>query len=747
MGRAVGIDLGTTNSVMAVKKREVEIIKNERGELSTRSAVSLYRNELIIGSQAVDIMASAYKDTILSIKRLMGRSYADKEVQEWAKRCTYEIKAPKDGTEKDIRVIIGGREYSPIEVSSLILKKMKADGESKARLGEPIDQAVITVPAYFVDKQRNATRAAGQMAGLKVLKILDEPTAAAIAFGVDNVGPDEFKTILVYDLGGGTFDVSLLSIAGGAFPQLNIEGDMWLGGDDFDYKIMDYVLAEVTRAHSVDASTNLRFMVELKKQAERAKIALSTMNNTEIVIMGLLKDKKENLIDVSISLSRTQFESMIQPEIDRSISLVKKAIEGANMTYEMVDHILLVGGSSLIPMVRRALADTFGEEKILHNIDPMTCVAQGAAILAQRLDGQVECENGHVNSVEQQVCSVCGAPLVIVEVGGITPIPYGIGTLGDIYEIIIEKGSPYPSLEPYTRSFITPEANMRRIRVPVYAGYNSVASENEPQVTAWLELPPNIKKETEVDVTFSLDENGEFKAVTVRLKDGSGREVTVFPDRGDGWRSKLEEDLNGLNEQRIIHINDMDSSQEDKFEKTYSRVVEAANKADRSEAEKHLQELQKLMGEIAKTGRGPVAEAELTARILDTLLFHFNYAMDQGKEQKIKALVEKAEAAVKSGSEKRCADLQQELDDELHELEKSIGFLIEMLICSYSAKGNGQKSLGDEIDVKLREFRSYYESNMGPDVQRVRKQLEELAEQVQMDIPSRIPAEMLATSR
>lgn len=747
MGKAIGIDLGTTNSVMAIKRRETEIIKNDRGDSTTRSAVSFYRNQLIVGSPAIDVMASAYRDTVISIKRLMGRAFSDPDVQEVKKRCTYEIKAPENGTEEDIRIVIGGKEYSPIEISAMILKKMKTDAEDKGRLGQTVDQAVITVPAYFVEKQRNATRVAGLMAGLKVQKILDEPTAAAIAFGVDNIGTDEVKTILVYDLGGGTFDVSLLTIAGGTFAQLNIEGDMWLGGDDFDNLIMDYVVDQVKKENSINPNENLRFLVELKKQAEKAKIALSSMNSTEIMVTGLLRDKEDNLIDVIISLSRSEFEKMIQPQIEKSIQLVKKAIKGADLSNDMVDHILLVGGSSQIPMVYRALADNFGEDKILKNVDPMTCVAQGAAILAQRLEGKVECPSGHTNSVDNETCTECGAPLIIVEVGGITPKPLGIGTAGNKYEIIIEKGAPYPSQQPCEKTFYTPEDNMRRIRVPVYAGFNSVASENEPQVTAWLELPSGVKKGTEVIVAFSLDDDGVLNKVTVRLKDGSGREVTVFPDRGDDWRCKVEQKLNKLREKRLSHSDELDTGQEEQFEKLYSQTIEAANKADEANAEKKLQDLEKLMHSVGKKNDGPVAEAELQSRIMDVILSNFGYAMDPQKIYQIKRMVEKAKQAAEDGDEKQCLELAEALETERKGLDVPLPLLIDRFICARVADDNGQKGLADKIYAKLQEFRNYFESQMYDKCNSVIQQIDELAEQVNFDVPTENKEELLSSNK
>ena len=243
MAKVIGCDLGTTNSVIAIRQAEMKVLQSRENQDSIPSVVGSHRDQIIVGSLAVDRMMSAPENTIVSIKRLMGRAYRDPEVERVKSRYLYKIVPPSEGTDDDLRVMLGGRQYSPIEISSQILKKVKEDAE--LRLNDAVEFAVITVPAYFSDKQRDATRKAGQMAGLKVQKILDEPTAAAIAFGVDNVGPNDAANILVYDLGGGTFDISVLTVVGGIFAQLDIEGDMWLGGDDFDHKIMDCVIEHV----------------------------------------------------------------------------------------------------------------------------------------------------------------------------------------------------------------------------------------------------------------------------------------------------------------------------------------------------------------------------------------------------------------------------------------------------------------------------------------------------------------------
>lgn len=339
MGKSIGIDLGTTNSVVSIKEgKNIRVLLNRENEELTRSVVGYHKGKFVVGGLAVDKMASSPKDTIISIKRLMGRTYSDPDVQKVKKYYLYEI-VPSDSKDGDVMVMLGGKQYSPIQISAKILKKLKEDAE--VRLNDTVEYAIITVPAYFTDKQIDATRKAGQLAGLKVQKILDEPSSAAVAFGAENIGLEESKTILVYDLGGGTLDVSVLTVAGGHFVNLDIEGDMWLGGDNFDHKIMDYVLEQVKEKDNIDARQNLEFMVKLKEQAEKAKKSLSSISSTDIVIGGQLKNEERDLIDVEVELTREQFERMIEPDVTKSIKLVQEAINNAKLTIDQIDYALL----------------------------------------------------------------------------------------------------------------------------------------------------------------------------------------------------------------------------------------------------------------------------------------------------------------------------------------------------------------------------------------------------------------------
>ncbi len=730
MSKAIGIDLGTTNSVMAVKKAVVKIIQNQEAEDLTPSAVGYHKNQIIIGSPALDRMATVPEDTIVSIKRLMGRAFSDPEVQNVKEKYQYKITSPSDGTEEDVRVLLANKEYSPIEIASMILKNLKENAE--LREDDKVEFAVITVPAYFNERQRNATRKAGQLAGLKVQKILDEPTAAAIAFGVDNVGPEESKTILVYDFGGGTFDVSVITIAGGTFAQLDIEGNMWLGGDDFDYKIMDYVMEHVKKEYGLDTKENKRFMVELKKKAEKAKKALGTMNKTDIVIIGLLQDKEGNLIDVEVELSREQFEKMIERDIKNSIEIVQEAIKNAGLTPEQIDHLLLVGGSSSIPLVRRALIDVFGEEKILMNTDPMKCVAFGAATLAAMLEG-VECSKGHVNPPDKDTCthSGCDEPLVKeVILGNITAVHLGIQAEGDKFDVIIEKGSTFPTREPVVKEFCVPAANMRRIKVPIYAGFNEKASENELQIIVRLELPEEVDAETPVDVAFSLNDSGILGNVKVRLKDGSGRQIEVYPDRIiiDPKRSKIEKKADEVWNKWGAKKAEADADMEKKFNEKYGEAINALNEEDLDEAEKKIEQVEK---ELEKIGAPPPpppppdwkVKANNLAGYSDFVLQQYGWLIQPDETYKLKNLTEELKDAVKENNKEKGEKKTEELNKQIDTLPKLVLDLVTITRAIGIAQQKGDVVNADKAREVLRDIEDALKNN---DVNTVKAKFDEI---------------------
>lgn len=468
MTKMIGIDLGTTNTVVAVMDGpRPRVLDSREGKPQIRSVVGLKRRkskrdeaaseEILVGDAAVDNWGFAPRDTIVSIKRLMGRGIADDEVQKVSQWAQYKVVPPSNGTRDSVRVLIGGTEYSPIDISAMILKKVKEDAEF--RLGEPVTHAVITVPAYFSQIQRDATYKAGLKAGMKVIKILDEPTAAAIAFGTDS-GDESPRTILVYDLGGGTFDVSLLMVAGSIFAPLNLEGDMWLGGDNLDQVLVDHALAHVKEDFGIDGTADHRFMAELRKAAQAVKERLSASSSAFLVLSSLLKDDDGNLIDIDLEVKREQYERMILPliatykqcscgqanfaEDDRcanarcgqnirnvpvrdgkALQIVKRALAEKNQSVEQVDYVLMAGNSTMVPLAQKAIEDLFGRDKVIRKIHPKHSVALGAAIQAAWIGDHVVChsadpgdpsrECGHVNEPDTSACANCGAKLGLEE--------------------------------------------------------------------------------------------------------------------------------------------------------------------------------------------------------------------------------------------------------------------------------------------------------------------------------------------
>ena len=553
MGRLVGIDLGTTNSVVAAMQGpRPQILHNLEGQPQTRSIVGLRkrrdRSEMLVGEAALANWGQAVEDTVVSVKRLMGRGVADPEVQRVREWAQYRIVEPSTGTKEGVRVVLGGVEYSPIGISALILKKLKDDAEY--RLGEEVTHAVITVPAYFSHIQKDATRRAGAEAGLRVIKILDEPTAAAIAYGMDDAEP---RTILVYDLGGGTFDISVLVMSGGIFAPLNLEGDMWLGGDNFDQVLIERAVQHVHQEFGIDPRQNGRFMVELKKAARGVKETLSSARSADLIVSGALDDGGR-LIDVDFEVTREEFEALIQPLVDRTMSLVQRALVNAGLTAADVDFVLMAGNATTTPLVQRSMEELFGPAKVLRKIHPKESVALGAAIVAAIIGPQRMCgapdpadrsrECGEINNDEASVCKQCGAPLTSAEgptdqaraagdvvegpaikkIVDIAPFHYGVPTNGT-FTVFVRKNDPYPTKDPQSHVFGTRMPNARMISIPVFGGDNlEDARANERQGEAFAILPRGLPKGTPIRISLWLDSDGSFK-LTARLDDGTGTDL------------------------------------------------------------------------------------------------------------------------------------------------------------------------------------------------------------------------------
>jgi molecular chaperone DnaK len=523
MGESIGIDLGTTNSGAAhFEGGRARILPTSWSEPLTPSAVcyNARKGRFEVGRQARDLMPMYPTDTALSVKRLMGHTLAGQDAARIATvqdRFGYSIVPADDPQDRGVRILLGSQKYSPVDISTMILKQIKEDA-SKALGNRPVTHAVVTVPAYFNERQRAATRQAAERAGLIVKKIIDEPTAAAVAFGMDRV--QERHRVLVYDLGGGTFDISLIQMTQKQFQVLEIEGDNWLGGDDFDLKIVQHVLDWIRDREGLDLSQDKSLLARVKAVAERAKIALSAQE--EVDLYTTLETETGTPVTLDLEITRQQFNAWIQGYVDRSMTLVRRVLDSQNLAPDDITAVLMVGGATNVPLVYETVNATFGPEKVRRDIDPMQCVALGAAILAARLK-TVECPQcGYENPPSLAVCEKCQHGLAATESVGdvalteVTSHTLGIETVrgetAGLFSRIIRKGQVYP-VTGEQRYLTTSE---RLIRMPIYEGEDDVAANNQVQAVIEFELPEHVPLKTPVNVSFGYNRDRELK-VSIRV--------------------------------------------------------------------------------------------------------------------------------------------------------------------------------------------------------------------------------------
>jgi len=547
MAKIIGIDLGTTNSVGAVMVgSEPVVIPSAEGERLVPSVVAFNKNnERLVGRVARNQGIINSQNTVFSIKRFMGRKYSDAEVQRTLPRIPYKVTSAENG---DIRVVMGEKEYSPPEVSAMILAKIKTDAE--AYLGETITQAVITVPAYFNDAQRNATKDAGKIAGLEVLRIINEPTASSLAYGLDK---KKNEIIAVYDLGGGTFDISILDVGEGVFQVRSTSGDTYLGGDDFDQRIMDYLADEFRKENSIDLRQDRQSLQRLKEAAEKCKIELSTMMQTEINLPYISADANgpKHLI---MTITRSKLEQLTGDLVERTLTPVKQALKDAGLNPADINEVVMVGGMTRMPAVQEAVRRMFGKEPH-KGVNPDEVVAIGAAIQAGVLSGEVK-------------------DILLLDV---TPLTLSIETLGNVATPSIERNTTIPTRK--SQVFSTASDSQTQVEIHILQGERPMAVDNKSLGKFVLDgIPPAPRGIPQIEVTFDIDANGILKVTASDKATGRSQNITITASSG-----LSKDEVEKMRKEAEVHAAE-DSQRKE--------MIEARNHADNTiyAAEKALRE-------------------------------------------------------------------------------------------------------------------------------------------------------------
>jgi molecular chaperone DnaK len=501
MGKILGLDLGTTNSVMAVMVGgEPTVIPTAEGERTCPSVVAVNKNhERLVGRIARNQAITNPENTIFSIKRFMGRKYDDAEVQRTIGRVPYKVTKAPNG---DVRVVLDGKDYSAPEISAMILSKMKTDAE--AYLGEKVTQAVITVPAYFNDSQRNATKDAGKIAGMEVLRIINEPTASSLAYGLDK---KTNELIAVYDLGGGTFDISILDVGDGVFQVRSTSGDTFLGGDDFDLRIMDYLIEEFKKANHMDLHNDRQALQRLKEAAEKAKIELSSTMQTEINLPYITADATgpKHLV---MTLTRAKMEQLTSDLVARSLEPVRNALKDANLKTSDINEVVLVGGMTRMPAVQEAVKREFGKEPN-KSVNPDEVVAIGAAIQAGVLGGEVN-------------------DILLLDV---TPLTLSVETMGGVATPMIERNTTIPAKK--SQIYSTAADSQTSVEIHVLQGERPMASDNKSLGKFILDgIPAARRGVPQIEVTFDIDANGILKVTAVDKATNRSQNITITASSG-----------------------------------------------------------------------------------------------------------------------------------------------------------------------------------------------------------------------
>ena len=584
MGKIIGIDLGTTNSAMAVMQSgKAEIIANSEGARTTPSVVALNKNgERLVGQVARRQQVTNSKNTIYEVKRLIGRNFSDKEVQRDIKLMGYEM--VKSGN--SVKVKMGDKEYSAEEISAMILGKLKADAE--AFLGESVTEAVITVPAYFDDSQRQATKDAGKIAGLEVKRIINEPTAAALAYGLDKEAKKDEK-IVVYDLGGGTFDVSVLELGDGVFEVKSTNGDTHLGGADFDRIIVNFLADEFKKEHGIDISDDKAAMQRLRDEAEKAKIELSNTSEVDINLPFLTADA-DGPKHFEMKMNRAKLESLVGDLIDRTAGPCEKALKDAGLKASDIDAVVLVGGMTRMPAVQKKVKDIFSKEP-MQGVNPDEVVAVGAAIQGGVLAGDVK-------------------DVLLLDV---TPLSLGIETMGGIATKLIERNTTIPSSK--SEVFSTAADNQPQVEIHVVQGERDMVADNKSLGRFILDgIPSAPRGIPQIEVTFNLDANGILN-VTAKDK-GSGKEQSITIQGSSGLSKEEVEKM--AKEAEANAEEDKKKREKAESKVQLDNAVYQAEKMKSENAEKISEEDKKIIDEAIEEAKKVVAKEDADKDELET---------------------------------------------------------------------------------------------------------------------------------
>jgi molecular chaperone DnaK len=662
MGNIIGIDLGTTNSVAAFKFAEVEVVtagdNSPPDRKLTKSVVALNNETFIVGEVAYNRLKSDAKNTIVSVKRLMGRGFSDETVQKQIERLGYKITKSNNGTENSLSVWLDDKEFEPEDISAAILKKIVFNAQKyQENQGKKsaITHAVITIPAYFNDKQRYATENAAFRSGLAKPELLPEPTAAAISYGF-NPNDSDVKTILVYDFGGGTFDACIITASGDHFIELSKEGDLWLGGDDIDHRLMELVLNKVSIQEDIENIQVLidqmphhhrvNFLGDLKVAVEKAKIELSSCHRAAVISSIPLLDEMGLAVDINTEITRSEFNPLILPLVERTIAICQQAIRDAEYPLEMIDIILLVGGSAQIPLVQEKVREAFGSERVIVHPNPMYAVAEGAAIVSAGL----------------------------IQKTGTVSRNYCIKLVDEPRYLLIKKDDILPIKKSFT--FRT-EADEQRIIQFEFFSPDEVRNEDESIGEMWLALDKPYPKGTEIFLTAELDEKNSALQLTAVLKNDSSIRISCSFSRG-----KQDENISRNVSSIIAELNERGTLTQygvKQASEIAARTINATNQMIDEGGEIRIDRQQ--IAQLALAELNTLASEKINGA--KNYIDYFNFALNVGggytsesQRQRIKNLVTQLELVINNNNYSKIDKLHDEAKQEFENLPEIIHLLI-----------------------------------------------------------------------